>query len=79
MHPLTVFSKSAKAVLDLKNKSTGLDRQATGLLLAIDGKSTLKDLAASAKVAEKDTAAILANLLELGYIQIGRASCRERV
>ena len=42
--PETVYTKTAKAVLELRNKSLKASRDMAQLLRAIDGKVTVEDL-----------------------------------
>jgi hypothetical protein len=39
MHPQTVYAKTSKGVLEIKNKTVKLDRNAGGIFLSVDGKS----------------------------------------
>ena len=44
IHPKTIYSKTPKGVLAVKDKSAKLDRASGQVFLAIDGKSTVADL-----------------------------------
>ena len=44
MHPKTIFSKTPKGVLEVKNKTAKLDRAHGQIFIAVDGKSTVSDL-----------------------------------
>ena len=44
MHPQTVYAKTSKGVLEIKNKTVKLDRNAGGIFLSVDGKSTVAEL-----------------------------------
>ena len=44
MHPQTVFTKTSKGVLEVKNKTIKLPRDLGMVFVAVDGKSTFADL-----------------------------------
>ena len=44
MHPQTVYAKTSKGVLEIKNKAVKLDRDSGNIFLSVDGKSTVAEL-----------------------------------
>src|SRR3990167_8701460 len=70
MHPQTVYAKTSKGVLDFKNKTAKLDRNAGNIFLSVDGKSTVAELAAKTKFNLKDIEGILDELTNAGYVKV---------
>jgi len=70
MHPKTIFAKTPKGVLEVKNKTTKLPREIGVVFLSVDGKSTLTDLAKKAGMDEKVLTAALQKLTTDGFIKV---------
>src|SRR5688572_11500123 len=70
MHPKTIYSKTPKGVLEVKNKTAKLDRTAGQVFLAVDGKSTVTDLLKKAGMEEKILHEVLEKLTADGYIRV---------
>ena len=56
MHPQTIFTKTAKGVLEIKNKTVKLPRDVGLAFLSIDGKSTFAELAQKSSIPENKLA-----------------------
>ena len=65
----TVYTKTAKGVLEVKNKTVRLPRELGLLFLAIDGKSTIADLARKTGVAESKLKEALDKMAADGHIK----------
>ena len=52
MHPLTVFTKTSKGVLEVRNKTIKLSRDLNQIFLLVDGKSTVADMQKAKSVLE---------------------------
>jgi hypothetical protein len=70
MHPKTIFAKTPKGVLEVKNKTTKLPRDIGVVFLSVDGKSTLTDLAKKAGMDEKVLTAALQKLTSDGFVKV---------
>ena len=70
MHPETIYTKTTKGVLAVKNKTTRMPRDLSMVFLAVDGKSTLAELAKKSGLAEGAIPAALKRLLSDGYVRI---------
>ena len=70
MHPQTVYAKTSKGVLEIKNKTVKLDRNAGGIFLSVDGKSTVAELVAKSKLDVKTVEGILNDLTQSGYVKV---------
>jgi len=70
MHPQTILAKTSKGVLDIRNKNVKLPRDQTTIFLAIDGKSTLADLAEKLRVPAKQLEPLFEKLVAEGYIKV---------
>ena len=44
MHPLTVYTKTAKGVLETRSKTGRLSRELNRVFLMVDGKSTVSEM-----------------------------------
>src|SRR5512134_2325162 len=44
MHPQTIYTKTAKGVLEIRNKTVKLSRELNRIFLLVDGKSTVAEL-----------------------------------
>jgi len=53
MHPDTIFSKTAKGVLETRNKTVRLSRELNRVFLLVDGKSTVADMLAKTRGLEE--------------------------
>ena len=62
MHPQTVYAKTSKGVLEIKNKAVKLDRDSGNVFLSVDGKSTVAELVAKDKLEIKAVESILNEL-----------------
>src|SRR5262245_10329572 len=70
MHPQTVFAKTAKGVLEIKNKTIKLPRELGVVFLSVDGKSTVADLAQKSGLPDPKLQEALDKLVADGYIKI---------
>jgi DNA-binding Lrp family transcriptional regulator len=70
MHPQTVFAKTAKGVLEIRNKTIKLPRDLGLVFLAVDGKSTIGELAQKAGLPGEKLEEALDKLATDGYIKI---------
>ena len=70
MHPKTIFTKTAKGVLEVKNKTIRLPRELGLVFLAVDGKSAVGSLPEKAKISEEALDQALEKLQADGYIKI---------
>ena len=53
MDPQTIFSKTAKGVLEIRNRTVKLSRELNRVFLLVDGKSTVADMLAKARGLEE--------------------------
>ena len=53
IHPKTIYTKTPKGVMEVKNKTAKLDRAAGQVFLVVDGKSTVADLLKKSGIEEK--------------------------
>ena len=70
MHPQTVYAKTSKGVLEIKNKAVKLDRDSGNVFLSVDGKSTVAELVAKDKLEIKAVESILNELTKSGFIKV---------
>ena len=70
MHPQTIFTETAKGVLEVKNKTVKLPRDLGLAFLAIDGKSTLAELVQKSRMPEDKFSEAVDKLIADGYIKI---------
>ena len=70
IHPKTIYSKTPKGVLELKNKTSKLPRDAGMVFLAVDGKSTAADLLRKSGMEEKKLHQTLEKLVADGFIRV---------
>src|SRR6185369_12668896 len=70
MHAETIYTKTTKGVLAVKNKTTRMPRDLSMVFLAVDGKSTLAELAKKSGLAEGAIPAALKRLISDGYVKI---------
>lgn len=70
IHPKTIYSKTPKGVLELKNKTSKLSRDAGMVFLAVDGKSTAADLLRKSGLEERRLHATLEKLAADGFIRV---------
>src|SRR3990172_6299708 len=68
--PKTIYSKTPKGVLELKNKTSKLPRDAGMVFLAVDGKSTAADLLRKSGLEERRLHATLEKLAADGFIRV---------
>ena len=65
----TIYSKTGKGVLEIKNKAGKLPRDLVKVLTLIDGKSTVADLISRSKLSDADMNKALGDLTTGGYIK----------
>ena len=65
----TIYSKTGKGVLEIKNKAGKLPRDLVKVLTLIDGKSTVADLMAKSRLSDAETNKALGDLTAGGYIK----------
>ena len=70
MHPQTVYAKTSKGVLEIKNKAVKLDRDSGNVFLSVDGKSTVAELVAKDKLEIKAVESSLNELTKSGFIKV---------
>ena len=70
MHPQTIFAKSPKGVLEVKNRTLRLSRDIGLVFLAVDGKTPVADLPQKARVNVAMLPSALDKLIAEGYIQV---------
>lgn len=66
----TVYTKTAKGVLEIKNKTVRLPRELGLVFLAVDGKSAVADLAEKTGTPEQKLLGVLETLVADGYIKV---------
>jgi len=69
MNRTTVFSKTGKGLLEIKNKSNRLSKDQFRVLNLVDGKATLDDLVDKGRIAEVELRKVLHSLSEGGFIK----------
>jgi len=74
IHPKTIYSKTPKGVLELKNKTSKLPRDTGMVFLAVDGKSTAADLLRRSGMDERRLHATLEKLVIDGFIRVVTAT-----
>jgi hypothetical protein len=65
----TIYSKTGKGVLEIKNKAGKLPKDLVKVLTLIDGKSTIADLMSRSKLSDADMNKALGDLTKGGYIK----------
>lgn len=65
----TIYSKTGKGVLEIKNKAGKLPKDLVKVLTLIDGKSTVADLMSRSKLSDADMNKALGDLTTGGYIK----------
>ena len=65
----TIYSKTGKGVLEIKNKAGKLPKDLVKVLTLIDGKSTVADLISKSKLSDADMNKALGDLTTGGYIK----------
>jgi hypothetical protein len=68
--PKTIYSKTPKGVLEIKNKTAKLPRDAGMVFLAVDGKSTAANLLRKSGMEERKLHEILEKLTADGFIRV---------
>ena len=68
--PKTIYSKTPKGVLEIKNKTSKLPRDAGMVFLAVDGKSTAANLLRKSGLEERKLHEILGKLTADGFIRM---------
>ena len=69
MENKTIYSKTGKGVLEIKNKAGKLSKDLIKLLSLIDGKSNVADLMAKSKLSDAEINKALSDLSTGGYIK----------
>jgi chemotaxis protein histidine kinase CheA len=69
MNRTTVFSKTGKGLLEIKNKSNRLSKDQFRVLNLVDGKATLDDLVDKSRITEVELRKVLAALADGGFIK----------
>ena len=69
MNKATVFSKTGKGLLEIKNKSNRLSRDQFRVLNLVDGKASLDDLVEKSRISEVELRKVLALLSDGGFIK----------
>ena len=67
MDKKTIYSKTGKGVLEIKNKAGKLSKDLVKVLTLIDGKSSVADLIAKAKLSDAEIYKALSDLSTGGY------------
>ena len=70
MHPDTIYTKTAKGVLEVKNKTIRLPRELGLIFLAVDGKAKVGELAQKTGMDDAAVDAALTKLVADGYIKV---------
>jgi hypothetical protein len=70
MHPRTIFAKTPKGVLEVRNKTIRLPRDLGLLFLAVDGKCPVSELPQKAEMDASSLTEALERLVADGYIRI---------
>src|SRR3970040_2224152 len=71
MHPLTIYTKTAKGVLEIRTKTIKLPRELSQVFLLVDGKSTVTDLLKKdSDLEEEKLKEVLTKLETDGYIRV---------
>src|SRR5688572_21876437 len=70
MHPQTIFTKTPKGILEIKNKTIRMPRDLGLLFLAVDGKCTVAELSRKAAMDEVSLQRGLDKLLTDGYVKV---------
>ncbi|HXF67112.1 MAG TPA: helix-turn-helix domain-containing protein, partial [Burkholderiales bacterium] len=70
MHPQTIYTKTPKGVLEVKNKTAKLPRELGLVFLAVDGKSTVADLLKKSGMEESQLHEALEKLAADGFIKV---------
>ncbi|HXF15528.1 MAG TPA: hypothetical protein VN496_00910 [Burkholderiales bacterium] len=69
MEKKTIYSKTGKGVLEIKNKAGKLAKDLVKILTLIDGKSTVADLISKSKFSDAEMNKALSDLATAGYIK----------
>ena len=69
MNKTTVFSKTGKGLLEIKNRSNRLSKDQFRVLNLVDGKATLDDLVDKSRITEVELRTVLAALSDAGFIK----------
>ena len=70
MQPNSIYAKTAKGILEVKNKTIRLSRELGLLFLAVDGKTPASGLGAKAGMANDVLRAAVEKLVADGYIKL---------
>jgi hypothetical protein len=69
MDQKTIYSKTGRGVLEIKNKGGKLSKDLVKVLTLIDGKSTVADLVSKSRLPDADIARCIKQLEDGGYIK----------
>jgi hypothetical protein len=69
MDQKTIFSKTGKGVLEIKNKAGKLSKDLVKVLTLIDGKSSVADVVAKSKFSVGDITRFIKQLEDAGYVK----------
>ena len=69
MNRTTVFSKTGKGLLEIKNRSNRLSKDQFRVLNLVDGKATLDDLVDKSRITEVELRKVLLALSDAGFIK----------
>jgi hypothetical protein len=70
INPKTIYTKTPKGVLEVKNKTVKLSREEGTVFLSVDGKSTVADLVKKSGIGEKRLQDALEKLTSDGVIRV---------
>ena len=70
MQPNSIYAKTAKGILEVKNKTIKLSRELGLVFLAVDGKTPLGELGTRAQLDANALAAAMEKLVADGYIKL---------
>ena len=69
MNRTTVFSKTGKALLEMKANSSKLPKDQLRVLNLVDGKATLRELTDKTRITENELRTLIAQLEQRGYLK----------
>src|SRR5215210_8334769 len=68
--PQTVYTKTAKGILEIRNKSTKLPRELNAVFLSVDGKTTVEEMLPRSGMTSAQLQQALGALVTDGYIKM---------
>jgi hypothetical protein len=69
IHPQTIYTKTAKGILDVKNKTVKLSREASQVFNAVDGKSTVAEILQKLEMDASALDGVLEQMSSDGFIR----------